>query len=442
MNPNRSLPHSTGYELSILAGCLFDPGIAEEAVDHLEPSHFYHTAHQVLFEAICRIQGRRSQADPNIVFEELRTMGKQAHVMNAGTLSSLASLPNEHPVPSNTREYTSRLKQLAALRQAIPTLSRALERCYSAKENPADLLDSLQGEILALDDFASTDDIISAKQLVHRRVEEFEGMNSGRFSEVLPTGFKVLDALLGGGLSGSKLVILAGRPGMGKTSLALSIVRQMAKRGTVVGYISLEMDNRENADRWIAASANINSLLLNNCGKGPSAETWAAINPAMASFSELPIFTTDRQSQSIRDLKRTIRRMKKFGCQAVFIDQLSHIRRNKKLSFFEANTEHIEELALLKKELRFPIILLAQLNRELERRPNKEPGLADLKQTGALEEHADVVLLLYRKSYYSGDPGTEHQAQLHLAKQRGGPTRKIELHWEPKTTTFKGCGGL
>jgi replicative DNA helicase len=237
----------------------------------------------------------------------------------------------------------------------------------------------------------------------------------------LKLGMSVLDNYIH--VFGSKLMLLAGRPGMGKTSLALSIAKHLAIGGHKIGFLSIEMDKESIADRLLSDESNINSLFFYSKGSLDK-RAYQDLTDASGFLAGLPILVDDAECQ-VEDVKRKCRKMKRMGVEMIFIDQLSKIRGQAGASKFDQYSDNCSEIALLKKELRMPIMLLCQLNRDVEKRQDKRPTLSDLKQTGMLEEDADMVFLLFRPGYYEAleNPGgnaDQSVTQIILAKNRQG----------------------
>jgi replicative DNA helicase len=273
-------------------------------------------------------------------------------------------------------------------------------------------------------------------EITRESIERYEGLNKGATAKAVPTGFPIMDNYLGGGFRGGKLVIIAARPGVGKTTLANNMMKNMCRAGYCCGYFSLEMDSAENDDRWIAADSNVNTMKLYS-EPGPSQEEWKRIIETAQRQSDWHLLIDDTGGLKIGEIKRRARQMVKAGAEIIFIDQLSKIGGKRNLSTFERNSEHVEELAFLKKELRIPIVLLAQLNRDLEKRQHKKPMLADLKNTGQLEEDADIALLGYRPGLYEQElPVDPEPAEWEIAKNRQGATRNIEMMFRRSRVKF------
>jgi replicative DNA helicase len=272
-----------------------------------------------------------------------------------------------------------------------------------------------QADVLQVQTTTSIDKIYGTEILMQQALDRIEAARSQAFDAGLKFGFPTLDNFMQ--IFGSKLIILAGRPGMGKTALALSISRFLAEQGIKVGFLSIEMDKESLADRLLGHAANVNPLLF-YARDGVSQSTMAEIKESADHLSQLPLFVDDADCK-IQDVERKCRKLKKMGCQIIFIDQLSKIRGEPKQSKFEQYSDNCSSIALLKKELRVPIVLLCQLNRNVEQRQGKKPEMVDLKQTGMIEEDADMVLLLYRPGYYVKETD-DSITEIILAKNRQG----------------------
>jgi replicative DNA helicase len=247
----------------------------------------------------------------------------------------------------------------------------------------------------------------------------------------IKTGFRSIDSLTGG-FWGALFIIIAARPGIGKTAFMLNMAKNMASCGHRVGIFSIEMDKESLIDRQIASLSGINSIRLRTGRIGT--EDWKAINQAAEKIYNLPIVIDDTGGLTIQELKRRARLMAKKGAEIIFIDQLSKIRGGTGQSDWEKRSCVVNELAEFKKELRIPIVLLAQINRKAE--DTRKPSLNHLKSTGSLEEDCDLCLIGHRDFPYTRKPEDETKANWELAKNRNGATTDIPMQWDGKTTTF------
>lgn len=429
MNDSRVPPQDIEIEQSIIAGCLHEVDYLNDAVDNILPEHFYRSSHQEIFSVMIKQHKQNNPIELSLMFAVLKEAGILDKIGGASYLTIL----HDTPVPSNMEYFCNKLKETAILRKTIEICNKTITACFD-NNNAIETIDNIQKEILGIDDF-SVDNFVTMKDLTPQSVDRYEKASKGEGDYKIKTGFYEFDSLIGGGLSGSKLIIIAGRPRMGKTSLMLNMSQYMAQRGDMVGIFEIEMDKEDIDDRIMASLTGINMLKLRT-GKFLSEKDWQKINEAASKKYELPIIIDDTGGLKISELKRRGRKMKKLGCKIIFIDQLSKIIGDRKKSKFEEVAEIVEEISHLKKELRIPIVLLAQINRQAITRTGKRPMLEDLKNTGQLEEDADIVILLHRPFVYTKNPDDKDYALFDVAKVKDGPEREINLHWDGKTTSF------
>lgn len=428
MNNLKIPPQNIEIERSVLSGCLQYPDFLEDAVDSILPEHFYKTPHQKLFSTIIQQYRQKNPVDSASLFTALKENKLLGEVGGATYLAQLLDIP----IPSNMEYACEKLREVATLRKTIEICNKTIIACFD-NQNPKEVIDTIQKEILSVDDF-SVDNFITMKELTPQSIDRYENADKGNGDYKLKTGFYEFDTLIGG-LSGSKLIIIAGRPRMGKTAIMLNMAQYMAQRGDMVGIFEIEMDKEDLDDRLMSNLTGINTIKLQS-GKYLGATDWQKITEAAGKKYDLPIIIDDTGGLKIQELKRRSRKMKKMGCKIIFIDQLSKIIGNRKKSKFEEVSEIVEEISHLKKELRMPIVLLAQINRQAITRTGKRPMLEDLKNTGQLEEDADIVVLLHRPFVYTKDPNDEGHALFDVAKAKGAPEREINLYWDGKTTSF------
>jgi len=428
---DRLPPQDIMAEESVLASCMLDSESLETALDILQPEDFYKKAHQNIFSTFQYLTRNKKPVDLTTVAGCLLNFKKMDEV---GGASYLSELLNNCPMATNITAYSENVKTKAVLRKMIEVQVKNIDICYETTD-VKETLDNVQNSILGIEINNHNENCISMADMTFQSIERYEALQEDRGPVPVRTGFPTVDKLTGGGFRGSKLIIIAGRPRMGKTSIMLNMARNMAKNGDKVGIFSIEMDKEELDDRLTSSETGINSLKLSS-GKWLSADDWERITEASAEKSTWPIIIDDTGGIGIMELKRRARVMKKSGVRIIFIDQLSKIRSAIKGSEYERRTDTVNELAFLKKELRIPIVLLAQIRRSYDNRKIKKPTIEDLKSTGALEEDTDIVLLLHREYEYTKAEEDKNNAELEIAKQRSGPERNILLNWTAKLTTF------
>lgn len=424
-------PQSLETEDSILCSCLLNKQYLEQAVSLVSPEDFYRTAHQKIFNAIMGLYGSKEPVDLNTLTVRLREQSALEDIGGGTYLAKLLDIP----MATNMEYSCGIIKQCSTARRMIEAGGDIAKSGFDiTSENLSETLDRVHALVTELVSDSSTGQYVDMNQLVNESIDRYESMNERTYKAGIKTGFDEID-LLTGGFRNSRLVIIAARPRMGKTALMLNMATNMAGSGHRVGIFSLEMDKEELADRMMASETGINSMRL-SMGTGPNGDEWLRINEASARIIEYKIVIDDTGGLPVKELKKRIRNMKKEGIEIVFIDQLSKIRGDRRKSRFEQATEIVEELSWLKKELRMPVVLLAQINRRAEDRTDRKPTLSDLKNTGQLEEDADIILIGHRPYEYDKKPGTETIAYWELAKHRGGPCRDIRMEWYAKVTKF------
>lgn len=428
---NQPPPQDLDIEQSILAGCILYNGMADEALDIISPDDFYKTAHRKIFNSIKLLNNKNKAIDLPSVAMALKESNKLDEI---GGGVYLAHISDTAPLPSNMPSFCERLKNLSNLRKIINICNNTSNTCFDTSIDLTEIINKFQSEALNLETSTSSS-FITKEELTNQSIERYTKAKDGKAEQALPTGYPTFDRFLGGGFCGPKLIIIAARPGVGKTAIMCNLIKNMCSRNIFCGVFELEMQKEELDDRWISEDADINTMRLTQ-PPGPSAPEWSRIMSKASEQSTWRLLIDDHGGIDIQELKRRCRKMKKEGAQIIFIDQLSKISGNRKMSVFERNTEHVEELGFLKKEIGIPIVLLAQLNRDLEKRNNKKPIPSDLKNTGQLEEEADVILLGYRKYIHTKDKADETYAEWEIAKNRQGATWNVEMSFNPQRMRF------
>ena len=422
-------PQMPEIEESILSGCLLFPEQAAETVELLQPADFYRGEHQKIFQTVVDLSKKGEPVDLLTVTSTLT--GKIENI--AFKLARIT----EQPIPINTELYAKKIINCRQLRDMQATFSDAINSCYDQNINYDEILSGVNRKLNEIDGGGSNDSFTTMRELTEQSSDRYEAIRNGDAELGIMTGYPTIDRLTGG-LKGSKLIIIAARPGIGKTAFMCNWISNMASRGTMCGVFSIEMDKEELDDRWNASEAGINSAIF-HAGEKLDGETWKKLTSVFTRKYNWPVLIDDTGGLKINELKRRARRMVRMGAKIIFIDQLSEIRPARDMKGkapWEINTHIVEELGFLKKELKIPIVLLAQLNRELEKRANRKPILSDLKLTGMLEEKADMVLLGYRRFPYTKRAEDENHAEWELAKHRGGATWNASMYWQPKFTRF------
>jgi replicative DNA helicase len=419
-------PHNADMEASILAGCMLFADVRDDVLDSLSEHDFYRIEHQRVYQAICKLAAKGT-VDMLSVADQLKADGSKDP---AGLVSKIT----DTPVPVDHLQTCDTIRRYAHLRHIIDICTSTLRAAYSGNTAEYDLVAAMfQSQALSVGDGLKAS-WVEKEALTLESLTRYEDLRDGAKSPAIRTGYRDLDRVTGGGFRGGKLIIVAARPAVGKTALMCNLVANMCNTGACVAVFTLEMSRQDIDDRWIAAGAKVNVIKLTT-EPGPDFDEWERINAAADRQMQWRLFVDDTPATST-ELVRRIKRVRKQGAEIVFIDQLSAIAGNRNKDTWERNTEHVEALKFLKKEINIPIVLLAQLNRDLEKRSDKRPQLSDLKNTGQLEEDADIVILGYRPFIYSGDESVKHLAEWNVAKNRQGPTFNIRMHWRGECQLF------
>ncbi len=426
-----NLPNNQEAEKFIISALIQYQDRQEEILDSLQPEDFYNLKNRAIYKAIQDLYRSKEIIDLATISDKV-----DIEIPSIGTyLSTIAET-------AHTSECQTQIRMLlehSALREAIMLCSKSQEILQKCNGNAVDVIDELQGKFLRLGVKGTRKEFYTMKELMHESMSRYAENQKGT-GKGIRTGFFLLDQATGG-LKGSKFIVLAGRPGQGKTTIAMNMLNHIAENGITCGFFSLEMDREEINDRQISQRSGVNSVRLNKeCGMNQ--EDWVRVTQAANEISEWPIIIDDEGGLTVSEIKRRSRIMVKQGAQIIFIDQLSKISGRGK-DRFEKAANIVNELSLLPKELRIPIVLLAQINRESDRNKGKtierwthKPAIWMLKDTGTLEEDADIIMLIYRPFEYTKDEEDRNFANLEIAKHRGGPCVDIPLLWDGKRFKF------
>jgi len=433
----RNLPHNLEAERSVLGAILIENRALNQAQEILHEEDFYRQGHRTLFRVMSSLNERRAAIDLITLKEELERSGDLEMVGGAPYVSSLV---DGVPRSSNVEHYARIVKQKAVLRNLIGSASRILSRCYEAEEPAETLLEEAQRDILLLAEgqlrsgFVPIRDVAAPTLEYIDRVHQHKELITG-----LATGFEKVDEMTSG-LQDTDLIIVAGRPSMGKTALAINIAQHAGVRlGKHVGIFSLEMSREQLFLRMLCGQARVDAHQLRTGRLGP--RDWENLTRAFGEMTEAPIFIDDTAGSTLFEMRAKARRLHaEKGLDLLVVDYLQLIRSRER---FENRNQEISEISrslkALAKELAVPVIAVSQLSRAPEQRGrDHRPMLADLRESGAIEQDADVVMLLFREEYYNPDKiEVQGLAELNIAKQRNGPTGKVDLVFIRSCTRFE-----
>ena len=442
---DREKPHDEDAEASVLGAMLLDENATSVALSQLNfEGAFYRRAHQVIFDAIAALnqQGAQACVDPVVLVNHLRRNNQLEAI---GGQEYLALLADKVPTAANIDRYVDIVKQTAILRRIIATCSEAIMQCYEHDGEASTLLDMIEQQVLSVSQLKEHNDYHEIRPLATEAYEQIVAMLKHESNNGIPTGYDTLDKAMGGGLTGGMLFILAARPSIGKTALALNMCSNIALRGdgqTAVGVFSLEMSAQQLVMRLISSHARVNVNRW-RYSETPSAVELTAVRDACVAIGNCNVVIDDTGGIDILELRAKARRMaEKHHIQALFIDylQLITINTGNRNSSRENDVARVSgSLKALAKELDIPIVVLSQLNRQAEQGDAK-PKLSNLRESGAIEQDADVVTLLHRKREeqfgQQDDAQTGFEAELIIAKNRNGRICRQMLTFFPQFTRF------
>jgi replicative DNA helicase len=429
-------PSAPEVEMSVLGAMLIENDAVPKAIEVLKPESFYEKKNRVIFEAMSSLYEADEPIDTVSIYEELKKSGK---VDEAGGAAYLGKLTQEISSAANVDYHARIVLEKWILRQLITASMDIARNAYEGTEDVFDLLDAAESKIFQISEEGIKESFKSMDKAVKEALELIEAIHSKNISSFsVPSGYFELDEILGG-FQKSDLIIIAARPSMGKTAFAMSAARNSAiDHNTPIGIFSLEMSTIQLATRLISAEARINA---HNVRTGKfRAEDGAKISRTVHKLSKAPIYIDDTPGISILELRAKARRLKnEKNCGLIIVDYLQLINPSNSMESREREISSISRsLKALAKELNLPVIALSQLNRAVESRTDKKPMLSDLRESGSIEQDADVVLFLYRPEMYqiqtfgSGDmqgESTEGIAEVIVGKQRNGPTGEIKLRF-------------
>lgn len=433
---NRLPPQNIEAEQSVLGAIILDNEALPKAIEALSPDDFYKETHRRLYKSIIALFERSEPIDIVTLTDHLR---KSDEIEAVGGISYLSYLANSIPTSANIRYHAKIVSEKSMLRALIRTATQITSEVYENSRDVDEVVDYAQKMIFDITDkrtkisFSPLRDVIKDTfKMIEHLYDKKEAITG------VPSGFKDIDELTSGFQSGD-LIIVGGRPGMGKTAFALNVAGYVAAdmRETVAVF-SLEMSKEQLALRMICAESGVNSSSVR---KGfISKQDWIKLTNAAGRLADAPIFIDDSSMLTVLEIRAKARRLKmEYGMLSLIVVDYLQLMRSK--GKFERREQEISDISrslkALAKELKVPVIALSQLNRAVEQRGEKRPTLADLRESGALEQDADVIIFLYRDEFYNkNNPSNKGKAELIVAKQRNGPTGIVDLTFLADSTKF------
>ncbi len=426
-------PQSIEAEISLLGSCMLDNYAIVKILDIVSPEDFYHPQHRAIYEAFLSLFEKSEPIDIVTVSAFLK---KEKKLKLAGGTEYLADLINKVPTAAHVEHYANIVKEKSIRRNLIQASGEINETAFEEADFE-DLLDSVERRIFSISERSRPQRFVHIKTELAKAHERIEQLHQGGVLRGTPTHFEGLDNLLSG-FQRSDLILLGARPSYGKTALALDIARNVATHGGSVGIFSLEMSREQVVDRFIASQAKIPLWRLRT-GKLSESER-SLISDGYDELSETDIFIDDSPSPTILQMRSAARRLQlEHGIDLLVVDYLQLAQpRSAMNSMVHQITEISRGLKALARELNIPVLALSQLSRDVDKRDVKIPRLSDLRESGSLEQDADVVLFIYRKDRERIDlpPEESNVAEIIIAKHRNGPLGKVRLRFDPELVSF------
>jgi len=427
-------PHSLESEQSILGAMIIDKEAINTAIENIKAEDFYKEANKEIFETIIELYNRNEPVDLITLSEELK---RRNTLENVGGLTYLSNLSNGISTTANTKYYCKIVEEKSVLRRLIKSCDEIMTKSFEDSEEVNRIIEMAEKSIFDITQGRNRKGVLPIKEVLlesFSRIEEMASKEGGLTG--LTTGFTDLDNKLSG-LQKSDLILLAARPSMGKTALGLNIGLNSALKGDAnVAIFSLEMSKEQLVQRMLSSASHVN--LQNIISGNLNEEEWMKIIEAMGPLSQTKIYIDDTAGISLMEMKAKCRKLKiEKGLDLIIIDYLQLMQAD---SYHESRQQEISAISrglkALAKEMECPVLALSQLSRAPELRADHKPMLSDLRESGAIEQDADIVLFLYRDEYYNPDTEKKNTGEIIISKHRNGPTGSVELVWMGQYTKF------
>ena len=431
----RTPPQDLDAETSVLGSMMLSKDAIADVVEHLRGEDFYKPAHETIYDVILDLYASGEPADAVTVSNALSKSGDLARIGGAAYLHTLIQ---SVPTSANAIFYAEIVRELALLRRLVTAGTRIVQMGYDAQGNTDDLINRAQSEVYQVTERRTTEDYVRLSEALQPTIEEIErsGSHDGDTAGV-PTGFYEFDELTNG-LHPGQMIVIAARPGVGKSTLALDFARSAAlhhEQTTVI--FSLEMGRIELTTRLLSAESGIPLQKLRQ-GKLDDERDWTTLANTMGKINDAPLFIDDSPNMALTEIRAKCRRLKQqHDLKMVVIDYLQLMTSGKRVESRQQEvSEFSRSLKLLAKELEVPVIALSQLNRSAEQRNDKRPMVSDLRESGSIEQDADMVLLIHREDMYDKESPHAGEAVIMVAKHRNGPTGEITVAFQGARSRF------
>jgi replicative DNA helicase len=432
--PDRTPPQDVAAEQSVIGAMLLSKDAIADVVESLREADFYRPAHQLIYSSILDLYGRGEPADAVTVSAELTRIGELGRIGGAPYLHTLVA---SVPTAANASYYALIVKERAVLRRLVEAGTRIVQMGYAGDGDVDQIVDRAQAAVYDITDRRTAEDYLPLSAIMPSTLEEIDAISSrGGVMAGVPTGFHDLDTLTHG-LHAGQMIVIAARPAIGKSTVGLDLARSASiKHGLTSAIFSLEMSRNEIAMRLLSAEAGIS---LSNLRSGQMSDgDWQKLARKMSSVSEAPMFIDDSPNMTMMEIRAKCRRLKqRHDLRLVIIDYLQLMTSGKRVESRQQEvSEFSRSLKLLAKELEVPVIAISQLNRGPEQRTDKRPMLSDLRESGSIEQDADMVILLHREDAYEKESPRAGEADFIVAKHRNGPTGTITVAFQGHYSRF------
>jgi replicative DNA helicase len=432
--PDRTPPHDVAAEQSVLGAMMLSKDAIADVVETIREGDFYRPAHQSVYATVLDLYGRGEPADAVTVAAELTRTGDIGRIGGAPYLHTLVAMV---PTAANAGYYARIVREQAILRRLVEAGTRIVTMGYGAPGDVDDLVDRAQAEVYEVTERRTSEDYAPLREIMDEALSEIEAIsNRGGEMVGVPTGFAELDKLTNG-LHPGQMVILAARPAIGKSTLGLDLARAASiKNGLASVIFSLEMSRNEIVMRLLSAEAQVP---LHHMRAGTMSDAdWTKLASKMGVVSDAPLFIDDSPNMTLMEIRAKCRRLKqRHDLRLVIVDYMQLMTSGKRVESRQQEvSEFSRSLKLLAKELGVPVVAISQLNRGPEQRTDKKPMLSDLRESGSLEQDADMVILLHREDFYEKESPRAGEADFIVAKHRNGPTQTVTVAFQGHYSRF------
>lgn len=429
-------PQNVDAEVSLLGAVLIDEDVLTRVTDVLHADDFYDKRHVAIFEAMLRLYESHKPVDLLTLSDQLK---KKEELEMVGGMDYLTELTNMVPTAAHAEHYADIITQNAMRRRLIKVAGEIAELGYEEQQQVGELLEKAEAEIFAVSDKNMKNDLVSLEQILGESFDRLDELhkNKGQIRGV-PTGWRDLDTMTAG-LQRSDLIVLAARPAMGKTTLVTNLAYNVASQSKqAVLFFSLEMSKEQLVDRMLADAAGVDSWNIRTGNL--SDEDFEKLSNAMGEMAEAPIFIDDTPGVSVLEMRTKARRQAHTQPLGLIIVDYLQLMQGSGSRGNDNRVQEVSEISrglkLIARELNVPVIALSQLSRSVESRSPQIPQLADLRESGSIEQDADIVMFIYREQYYNPETERQNVADLIISKHRNGPVGKVELYFHPERLKF------